>query len=235
MPISLSIDDFRLSKAVCELRYENSYLVFDRTGQIYHNLRNSFTNLEVRDANPTRCTFSAEEGFLSSELGACRFTTSKADSKLEIFAKHCKLFFDSVSESLELNVYTRVGLRTFFRKEFEDFRKAKELLTSLNPTNFEVSSKFGAEPSPREVSFRWEGKEIGGILRLSAETGTIDIELSTELQPTETSIHKKFNGLVLDFDYYTLSPVERSQWDPIVWIPNSVRMIKKELDPLLSR
>jgi hypothetical protein len=165
MPISLSLDDFKLFRAVCELRYENAYLLFDRTGKIYHDLRNSFTNLQVQNANPSQSIFHSEEGIFVSELTACRFTSSKIDNKLEAFSAQCKTFFGTVSECLELNIYTRIGLRVFFRRELESFQQSKATLASLKMTNVEPSAHFGTELSPREVTLRWEGDQIGTLLR----------------------------------------------------------------------
>lgn len=51
---SLTIDDFRPFSVTCELRYKNAYLIYDRTGQVLEELRNSFPSIAVSTASPAQ-------------------------------------------------------------------------------------------------------------------------------------------------------------------------------------
>ncbi len=168
------------------------------------------------------------------ELPQCRFSTNKPDASLEAFAAHCKTFFDSVVTNLDVKVFTRVGLRILFRKDFKDLDEAKAALNSLKLVNLQSTERFGAAPEPQEISLRWEGDQLGATLRLKAESGKIDIVLPPELESEKPEIHKSFNGLILDVDYYTVAPVERSQWDAPTWILRAVRTVKKNVDSIFG-
>lgn len=235
MPITMSIGDFKLTRAVCEIRYESAYLIFDQTGHVIHSLRSSFKNLEVINPNPMQSTFRAEEGAFGLEVTQSRFTADMPDPTLEKFAGHCKRYFDTVAESLEVRVFLRIGLRVFFRRDFKDLVSSKDALNSLGLANFEPVARFGVEEPPQEILFRWENAEIGAVLRLKAESGAIDIVLPPELESSKSQLHKDINCVTLDIDYYTVAPAERAQWDPAAWIPQSMRRIKKEADKILSR
>jgi len=237
MPPSLTVDDFKMIRAVCELRYANAYLIYDRTGHVFHSIRDSFTDLRVVDANPTQSAALADEGRFGLEVGQCRFTTDKPDTRLEGFAAHCKRFFDVVADCLEVRMFTRVGLRVFFRRDCRDLEESRKMLNSLQLLNLPSTVRFGASAEADEVMVRWEGSQVGALLRLKAESGKIDVILPPELELEQASapLHKAINGVVLDVDYYTVAPVERAQWDATAWIPQAIRSVKKEAESILSR
>jgi hypothetical protein len=234
MPVPLSVADFKTVNAVCEVRYDNAYLIYDRTGQVCHEARRSYTNCNVLSASPNQTIFQSDEGAFALELSQSRFSTSKPDASLEKFAAHCKTFFDSVAVHLDVRVFTRVGFRQLFRKDFKDLDEAKAALTSLKLINLPAEERFGATTEPHEILLHWEGSQVGAMLRLKAESGKIDIVLPPELEAEKPEIHKSFNGLILDVDYYTVAPVERSQFDASAWIPRSVRTIRKNLDTVFG-
>src|SRR5579864_750247 len=234
MLLQISVDDFKLISASCELRYEEACLLFDRTGQICHEAKSNFTNCEVVSALPNQTILKAKEGNLFVELKQCRVTTTSPDSPLQAYADVCKKFFDSVTDNLQLKVFGRVGLRVVFRKRYDELAEAKAALNSLKLLSIPKTERFGAASEPREMIFRWEGTEVGAMLRLSAELGKIDVVLPPELEMEQSEIHKSTTGLLLDVDYYTVAPVEKSQWDAAAWIPRSLRTIKKQSDDVLG-
>ena len=234
MTPSITVSDFKPTLAVCEIRYENAYLIYDRTGLICADLRKLFTDLRVVSPSPNQTILQAEEGSFGLELNLCRFTTQKPDSQLEAFAEHGKRFFDSVLYNLDIKAFTRIGLRVMLRRDFKDLDSAQAALTSLNLVNIPPGERFQASAEPREVSIRWEGKQIGTNLRLKAGGATIDVILPPELEAKQPEIHKSIFGLELDLDYYTVAPVERSQWDASSWITHSLRTMKKGADSILG-
>lgn len=235
MPTVLSIADFKMFRAVCELRFENPYLIYDRTGHIFHDMARSFTDLKVKDASPNQSLFQSDEGAFALELGQCRFTTDKPDKKLETFASHCKRYFEVVADCLEVKFFSRIGLRVFFRKDFETLDESKAALASLRLVNLGDLLRFGAAEHPEEVMFRWQSSQIGALLRFKADSWTIDLVLPPELEAPNPTIHKVINGLLVDVDYYTVALVERAQWDASAWIPQAIATVKRDVDEILRR
>ena len=233
MPTGFSINDFKLKRAVCELRYDKSYLIFDRTGQVYHDLKTIIPDLDVTNAHPMNSIAQSEKGVFVVEVGQCRVTVDNPESTLQEFANTCKSFFDIVTKQLEISVFARIGLRSIFRCEFKDLAKARETLASLKLINLEEGPRFGIDLPASEVSFRWQNDEIGTLFRLAAESTTIDLMIPVETE--EQKIHKKVIALTLDIDSYTVVPAERAQWDPTAWIPQSIRRTRKEADKIVSR
>ena len=234
MPSPLTVDDFKPYNVTCELRYKNAYLIYDRTGQILEELRDSFTDITVSTAGPQQTAFAAEEGSFTLEIGACRFTSVWPDKSAETFAKHCKAFFDTVSDHLQIAVFTRIGLRYILRKEFKTADESRAILASMMLANLKPTKRFNSSDSPVEVLFRWEDTQIGVLVRLKAETLDIKLAVPPELQEMVPKVDKKVPGLTLDIDYYTVAPVEREQWNSLEWLPQKFRVIRKEVDGILQ-
>jgi len=234
MPSPLTVDDFKPYSVTCELRYKNAYLIYDRTGQLLEELRESFTDITVSTASPPQTAFAAEEGSFTVEIGACRFTSAGPDKSAETFAKHCKTFFDTVSDQLQITVFTRIGLRYILRKEFKTADESKATLASMMLANLKPTKRFNSSESPTEVLFRWEDAQIGALVRLKAETLDIKLAVPHELQEIVPKVDKKVPGLTLDIDYYTVAPVEREQWNSQEWLQQKFRVIRKEVDGILQ-
>jgi hypothetical protein len=234
MALPLTISDFTLRQATCELKYPDAFLVFDRTGIIYHHLTKRFKNVKNVSASPFQTHMTAEEGTIAVEGQALRLTDNEADSKLERFAANFKVLFDSAVENLELSVFTRVGLRLIFVKKYDNADQPKAEINALQLLKIGSDKRFGIGPEITELHFRWENKELGASVRLRAESGSVDAKLPPELGLAEKAIHKEFHHLIIDVDYYTVALVEREQWDPITWITQSARIVRKEIDRILS-
>jgi uncharacterized protein (TIGR04255 family) len=234
MPSSLSVDDFKPFSTTCELRYKNAYLLYDRTGIILEDLRESFTDINVTVASPAQTAFTAEEGSFGLELGAARFTSLRLDKSGETFAKHCKAYFDTVAEHMRVTVFTRIGLRYILRREFKTEADSKSALASMMLANLKPARRFNSSDSPTEVLFRWEDEQIGAFVRLRAESADIKLAVPPELQDSVPKVDKKLIGLTVDVDYYTVAPVECEQWNALEWLPLKLRIIRKELDGIIA-
>jgi len=234
MPNSLTIDDFRLFSVTCELRYRNAYLIYDRTGQIIEDVSEFFTDINVAASSPQQTSWTTKQGTLVLELGACRFTSNRAEKNAESFATYCKAFFDAVTHHLQIGIFTRIGLRYILRKEFKSLDDSKAALASLMLPNLEPTKRFNSSDSPTEILFRWEDSQIGAFVRLKAETIEIKAMPPPELIDSLPKFEKEINGLTLDIDYYTVAPVDREQWDALEWLPQKLRIIRKEVDGILG-
>jgi len=230
----LTIDDFKQYSLTCELRYKNAYLIYDRTGQIIEDVRESFTDINVSISSPQQTSWTTNEGTLVLELGACRFINNRPDKNAEPFAKYCKAFFDAVTHQLQIGVFTRIGLRYILRREYKTVDESKAALASMLLPNLKPPKRFNSSDSPTEVLFRWEDSQIGAFFRLKAETIEIKTMPPPELVDSVPKFEKKINGLTLDIDYYTVAPVDREQWNPEEWLPQKLRIIRKEVDGILG-
>jgi uncharacterized protein (TIGR04255 family) len=234
MALALTFDDFKTFSITCELRYLNAYLIFDRTGIVISDMKDSFTNVIISNAGPQQTAFASDEGTFHIEIGAARFTSGRLEKGGEKFAQYCKAYFDSVTERLQIDILTRIGLRYILRKEFKSDEEAKTALAAMALANLKPAKRFNSSDSPTEIMFRWEDTEIGALVRLKAETYEVKLAVPPELRDVVPNYDRKSFGLTVDVDYYTVAPVEREQWNVLEWLPLKVRIIRKEVEGILQ-
>jgi hypothetical protein len=234
MAQTLHFEDFKLVRAVCELRYADAYLIFDRTGQVLEGMRTQFTDVRVQGPSPTQTTIQTEEGSFSLQLGQCHFTADHPDPNLGRFAAHCKAYFGIVMHCMEIKILSRIGFRVLLRKNFAAKEESLAALASLSLLNRKPALRFGASQHPHEVLVRWESDKIGATVRLKAESAQLEATLAPEFEAKDPVLKKSLEYLLLDVDYYTVAPVDREQWDAAAWIPESVRLIRRETNVILE-
>lgn len=235
MPSALTVDDFSLLRTVCEIRYNQAFLIYDRTGQIMSDVRGFFRNVAVASAAPNQSAFAADEGNFTVELDKSGFTSEKLDSSLETYGKWCKAFFGVVTRNLELKVFTRIGLRSFMRAEFKTIEESNAALASMKLPNLGNEKRFNISCDPTEVLFRWQDNQIGATIRLKSDTVGLELVVPREFTEKENSLKRSVTGLMLDIDYYTVAPVDAGQWDAMEWVPQKMRIIRKEIDAIVRR
>jgi len=232
MPSSLS--DFSLISVVCEVRYSNAYLLFDKTGEVLKILRENLTNFEIGQASPQQTSFKSDEGTFGLEIAASRIRQDHPDSKLDNFSRASDGFFLVVLEQLQISLLTRIGMRTQWKLDCESVAEANEILTAIKLFASGRSDPFDIGGSASEFSVRWQSGELG--VWFSAKS--IDADMSAEL-PAEFGADRnrktKIRGLLLDVDYYTVAPVDSGQWKASEWITASFRRIKKNLERLIEQ
>jgi hypothetical protein len=108
-----SMSDFRLRRVVCEARYDQAYLLFDRTGAIFHALKEDLKELKLLNATPTASTFESKEGNIAVEIAQTRLVGDRV-TNLEVFGESCRKLFHVVTSYLEIKSFTRVGLRLLY-------------------------------------------------------------------------------------------------------------------------
>jgi len=232
----LSIDDFKLRRIVCEVRFPEAFLIFDRSGTVFQTLRREYPAVTQDQAAPTSIQMSSEDWVFTLELTQCRVTSKNLNStRIEPFTAVCDYFFGLVIELLEIDSFSRVGLRSIYARPYESLAAAREELQSLDYVKaLAKEPRFGEAEALKEIGFRWEGEQLGALVGIKAETAKIDATFPPEFEFSQSELHKELNFLTLDVDYYTVAFVEPSQWDAATWIPQAYRIVRKESTKLLT-
>jgi len=231
--MTLSFADFVLRRIVCEARYSEAFPMWDRSGEVTSELRASFTNFKLKDANPASITLESSEGTMGVELTRSHISTELPKKDLVKFADSCDRLFGIVISQFEVKVLTRIGLRFVYIKKFDTFEDASAAIERVSIVPKFAGAMFGATEVPREAIFRWQSKDVGTAFKLAAETINFDAKLPPELG-TEEEIHKVHHQLVLDVDTYTVKPVERGQFDAKSWIAHARHVVKRDCERILE-
>ena len=232
----LDIVKFELNKVVVEVRYSNTYLLWDKAGIISHGLAGRLANCEMKKAEPGIIEFHADKRFaVVLKLDRAHVIDTRPSRNLDDLKIVVMELLSDIQAKLELTAFNRIGFRVFYEKEYPDGKSASDALLSTGMVK-PISGKYfnieGRVNFP-EYSFRWEGKAIGARITLKAVTRTVDFEPNIDIKELEPKKIEKYL-LILDIDYYTLAETLVGQLRIGDWIDQAYHAIKRDSKVVLG-
>ena len=227
-PFDLS--SFALEQSVLEVRYEVALALWDSAGALWRSIQDRWPEIRLVTADPTKQAFqSGKTGFVI-ELQAARITNMDSNKPLSELSKIAREFFKLTAMHLQTSLFTRLGLRLIYFKEFKDRASAAAAFHSLGLVKVPDTKKFEIDDPPvnGQYSIRWESAKKGALVVCKAETRKMDFDPPIESTRLLDPIHKEQNGIVVDIDYYTVAPVESGQVDMGEWMNHSLRIITRD-------
>jgi hypothetical protein len=226
----LSIDEFEVDRQVFEARFPLSFLLWDRSGEMWSLISRDFEDLKMVNASPINIQFESERFYLVAEPNLLRIT-SKDNTAYEEFEKKAQAFFRLIVKFLEIQTFTRLGLRTIWTKRFPAMIDARSALAGL---------KLVTAPDPKSLGFKddlpgvdlkftWDDAHHGVTLGIRSERRKAEPQIPWEVRTQiEFKAPEKY-FLVVDADYYTVPQLRAGQVEVQEWLSSSHRVIKKAL------
>lgn len=236
----LDLDQFKLSRAAFEARTALNFFQWDRAGQLWSEFLKKRPNLQLSNASPdnsafqeARMTFAIllkpPEGFTSLIV-----TEDSPHHTLKGMVEGIQEFIAVTSKVLEFDEFTRIGLRLFFVKEYDDLEHAAQALLNTKLLQYPNGPHFGIDGKAATPSYllRWEDGKRGAMVHLKVE------KLALEFRPPDwanvEAFKKEVNQLLFDFDYYTLARVGLGQLNIEDWISNALRLTRRDSGKFLG-
>lgn len=232
----LALSDFKADRQIFEARFPQSFLLWDRSGQIWTSISKIFENLRMVNAVPNNTQFENTSFYLVVEPGLLRIA-AKDDKPFHEFEKYADSFFRIVVESLEIQLFDRLGLRTIWARQFPTMPEALEALRSLHTFHEFKAESFGIEATSANYDAKtsWEGERNGAIFGLRVEKRHYNPQVPWEARSHIDISTKDKHLLIVDVDYFTVPKLRRDQVDAKEWINSSQRVVKKGLAKELLR
>lgn len=226
----LSLEDFKIDRQVFEAKYPPNYLLWDRSGEMWATIARDFDGLKLVSAVPNTTQFESASFYLVVEQEVLRIT-SKDDTPTEKLIENAQSFFKVVVRFLEIELFTRLGLRTIWGKRFGTLTEVREAIKDFQMVRDFRAEEFGLKPNPPGVDLKItsEDKENGITIGLRTEKRHMEPQIPWEFQSDYDWTPKDRFALVVDVDYFTVSQVRKDQLDAEEWIGSSLRRIKKGL------
>jgi hypothetical protein len=230
--MTLQLSQFKLYRAVFEIRYIQSFLVWDHAGVAWHQLRMSFPELKVRSAQPNQQAFSLSKSMAASAgLEMTNLTAYLPAAEPEQFGTACGFFFPPIIKQLDISNLTRVGYRVTYRKVFETKEAAAEFAFAQAPDMRRSGKHFNIDGRSLDldVGSRWEGETTGIFVRLQTDEQRLDVDIPPEFEGVE-SFHVQRYGVALDLDYYAHGNTAAAKLEPRALIENWSRLIRRDVE-----
>lgn len=227
---SLALTEFKIAHAICEIRFPNAYVFWDKSGELWTKCETQWPDLINKKSEPNRTTFTIGN---SVELGVLinrafiKYIFPK--SSLEDFVEYCNNFFKILFSTIDIREFERVGFRINYIKDFKNKDEISEFVKKIDELHLPKIKNFGIEATvilPSYI-FRLEGETLG--IRANIEFVSKEFELEVPLEIGEReSIHKEFTQLAIDYDYYTLKTTNAGQINISEWINHAYHSIKRD-------
>jgi len=218
-----------------EIRHDRAYLHWDSIGRVWHEMARELPGIELLRGEPAVTSFRWKNQYeLAATLERAHVIGHLAGSDTREFFDISEKFVELLVSRLEIEVLTRIGFRVQYLKRYESREMAANAIDALRLTALSDITLFGIKSNEtKEFVIRREDETLGVLLRIQPQTETIDADFPPsfhELRP----IHSERHGLLIDVDYYTLTPVSSDLYRPRPWMELAGKTIKESIEELLG-
>jgi hypothetical protein len=152
---ALPFSSFHRTQAILELRFPDSYLLWDRSGALWRNIGRNFRSLKHQTTTPNQSTFFADDRFsMLVSLDPASITDNSpkgaVDPTIDIFTAFAK----AAIETLEVKTITRVGNRYLYGIECKSLQEARKKAQSSIPMAIPRRQLFAIEPAHINPAFK---------------------------------------------------------------------------------
>lgn len=226
----LSIDDFKIDRQVFEARFLPSYLLWDRSGEMWSLIVRDFDDLKLVNAVPNSVQFESDLYYLVVETNLLRIT-SRDNPSFEEFKKKTSSFLQAAIKFLDIEVFTRLGFRTIWNKEYSSMAETCDAFAELNLFRKFVPESFGLNKGNPTTEFKttWEDARQGLTLMLRTEKRRADPQIPWEFRNVFNLKAVEKYVMAVDVDSYTVPQIRIEQLEISEWLNSSYRHSKKAL------
>ncbi len=233
----LRLSAFKFERAIFEVRFPTALLLWDRAGVIWKEATAKTTDLKLVSAEPGKTTFKRGDNFeYVVELEAARIICYRPpDLKLSDLTGASETLVELLARHLEVSVFSRVGLRFLFFKEFEDRNAETATVLATGLVRVPSQDLFSTEARPvtaLDCGIRWEGKAMGvrALLQHQDRQFLLDKPPGLELPASSTPTSIAWHGLSFDVDFFTLGAVQVGQLGVGEWISQQTKMLRQDAE-----
>jgi hypothetical protein len=232
------LSSFRRSQVTLELRYDEAFQLWDRTGSLWRELQRHFKSLKHNQVSPNQSTFVADNRFvLSVSLTNAVITDHKPTGGASNTVQAMSTFAEAVVEELQIPVLKRVGTRFIHSLRCKDADEVRVKLSEALPVRFAAAALFNVTATHITPSLKLDinDEELGYTAHLHAIEKRYDLEPPPDLSELNLDHGSQtINEMVFDVDFFTMRPLPTESFEPSVWLNGWNKTILRDADKLLD-
>lgn len=231
--MALTFLDFGPLSFSFEIRYPDTYLLWDRAGQVAEELRGHHKITRRLAGEPGKIAFvidgKTEVTWQMDRLIVADHEPST--SKTDGFYLACENCFDITLRNLGVSELTRVGFRPIFVKKFSSKADAAAALLSMGLIRVPAGKKLNIEPTQKypEYAIKCEDDKFGYTLRLSVQEVNYEMELIPQWKGHTVEPKREF-FIAFDIDYYSLAALPVGSFRVREWLAQILHAIHRDTD-----
>lgn len=228
--MGLDIDDLRLDRGVAEVRYDNAYYLFDRTGVICEAARRKYPDLSMLEATPAKTAFQVGDITFVMELNQSRLVSAKPQKDLEEFSAASAWYFKLLADQLEITKFNRIAIRLIHRKIFKSMDEAAQAVLDSKLLNVQSGPVFGIQANFKQAEFmvRVDSEKFAAAIWVKSETQNVSFDPPPDARDFIKPVKRENHAFVYDVDYYSVVPVEVGQIAFDQWIKQCLHLVRRD-------
>ena len=235
MTTTLNLDAFKLFQTTFEIRYDEAYLLWDKSGEIWSNVSREWPNLKIHKAEPNNTTLSVDNFQLSATIDKSNIIDLKPSSSLSEFTTRTDKFIKIISNTLKIREYSRLGFRLIYVKKYTDKESAAKALLDLKLFKYPTSKCFNIDGKLLQPRYGYNYEDDSSSVRIAIEARETKVDVDSHPGIEELSpLHLVKHELVYDIDYSTVGKVYIGQLDVKEWISQVYHLIKRDSNKILG-
>ena len=236
--MSLFLSSFKKTQITFEIRYDEAFLLWDRTGSLFHSLSSHFKDIRSHTASPNQTIFYGDRRFvLSVGLERASITDHLPDQKNDKTFEIFEAFVSNVTLQLELQSLKRIGTRFLYTIDCKDLSVAHEKMKNFLLLSYPSGPLFNVSAHTIKPTYKIEvdNDDLGYIAQLYVSERKFDFNPSPEIASFDIEVpNKKLVQLVLDLDFITKKPMLIESFDALTWLKGWQKAIGRDADKFLS-
>jgi hypothetical protein len=155
------------------------------------------------------------------------------DSAVETFASFAEL----VRDHLEIQVFTRLGMRCLYVIECKSLQEAQEKAQAAAPNSVPRKQMFSIRPNSVSPTFKTEvdDGELGYNAQIYAREQKMDFAPPPDaIVAGLEKVEKQLFHLILDLDFYSKKPMASESFDTKSWLMGWNKAITRDADAFLD-
>lgn len=232
--MKLNVDKLLIEGISFETRFSNGFLYWDNCGKIFREITVKWPNIEFKTASTERSNLTLKEEFFNIAFSHLdMLITQSYPNNLDFFKEATSFLIPSISNKLEVTLFTRIGIRIQYVYPTTSFDEAKDIFYdfSLFKLPKEKISLFGNKVTDPKLSFKIESEDFGYGFNIIPTSRKANFDGPKLIKYDDSALPKTF--LLIDVDCYTLKAVELAILDCSEMIKKAEKKIKTSLSKLL--
>lgn len=230
----MRLADFKMRQIVFEIRYDSTYVLWDRAGAIAKEITRLWPSLELDEGKPNNQVFSDDQVTVSTGLSSSYISIKQPKNILE-FAEQIATTTDVWISLLELQRITRVGTRVMYAKEYDTREQAGKAVIDLGLVNFPASPFFNHKEMPKQCDLRlyWEEEGFQTQVIVKPERHELKVVGGLPDRPVEKK-RESSDVVLIDIDRATRGTVELSRFYVVEWLKGMNHLVSRDMDRIFA-
>lgn len=226
----ITFKDFLLSKVVCEARYPNGHIYWDRTGHTINQIEKELTEWKWEKLENGQMLLRNNKRKMKTLYGWNRFWMHQKHSEnLNQLKINCDKLYKIITENLEIKKLKRIGNRYWFVLPTKSIDEADTLIAKGKIFNQEISKLniFKSKVIARDYTIILQDEDD---FRYRIAVSAVERQPEPILdKDKEFSTYNPLNGILVDIDVFKHALIATEDFAPSDFIQKSYKKVENNL------